>query len=294
MSKYVPDISSKRWVIISPSRSNRTGEDGKKFRCPLCPGHEKDTPPEISRHGKSGSDIPGWTVRVVPNKFAITDIHEVIVHSPDHTKDIEDLPLEQVDRILRVYKERYNAHRKQGQVYIFCNHGEHAGSSLEHPHSQLVVIPSQINLDALTREPLNNIVAENTYFYVYCPDFSQWPYEVWIVPKVEGRYFGDMSDTEICDLAPIMQGIIKRMKKIYEKSHFNRRPFGYNYYIYPKENWYLRIIPRFVHRAGFELGTGLSVNVVDPIDAALALKGTEEKIKNVLKKLKAQSAKIKS
>lgn len=287
MSKYVPDISSHRWVIISQSRSKLTEQDGRKYRCPLCEGHEKDTPPEVFRHGKADPNKPGWTVRVVPNKFSITDIHEVIVHSPNHEKDIEDLSLDQVSRILRVYKERFNVYRKNGQVYIFCNHGEHAGASLKHPHSQLVVIPGQINLDALVREPLNNIVDENTYFYVYCPDFSQWPYEVWIVPKENGKFFGDMTDEELKDLAPILQNIIRKIRKIYDKSTFNRNPFGYNYYIYPKENWYLRVIPRFVNRAGFELGTGLQVNVIDPIDAAMQLKGTEEKMKHVLKKLKS-------
>lgn len=286
MSKYVPDISSRRWVIISPSRSKRTGADGKKYHCPLCKGHEKETPPETIRFGGGEADKPGWKVRVVPNKFSITDIHEVIVHSPDHTKDIEDLSPDQVKLIFTAYRQRYNFYRKKGQVYIFCNHGEHAGASLTHPHSQLVVIPSQINLDALTREPLNNIIDENRFFHVYCPDFSQWPYEVWVVPKIEGKYFGDMTDEEINDLIPIVQTMIRRIKKIYEKSTFNRRLFGYNYYIYPKENWYLRIIPRFVHRAGFELGTGLQVNVIDPIDAATELKGMDAKMKNVIKKLK--------
>jgi len=286
MSKYVPDISSRRWVIISPQRSRRTGQDGKKFRCPLCEGHEEDTPPEVFRFGKGDANKEGWRVRVVPNKFSITDIHEVIIHSPDHAKNIEDLPLDQVKLIFNAYRQRYNFYRKRGQVYIFCNQGEHAGASLTHPHSQLVVIPSQINLDVLTREPLNNIIDENRFFHVYCPDFSQWPYEVWIVPKIEGKFFGDMTDEEIDDIIPIVQNIIRKIKKIYEKSSFNRRPFGYNYYIYPKENWYLRIIPRFVHRAGFELGTGLQVNVVDPIEAATQLKGLEEKIKHVMKKLK--------
>ncbi len=221
----------------------------------------------------------------MPNKFPITDIHEVIAHSPDHKKDIADLPLSQVHLILMTYKERYNIHRKKGQVYIFCNHGEHAGASLDHPHSQLVVIPSQINLDALSREPLNNVVDENTYYYVYCPDFSQWPYEVWIVPKIENKFFGDMSEDELNDLAPILQRILKRLRKIYEQTYFHRGPFGYNFYIYPKENWYLRVIPRFVHRAGFELGTGLSVNVIDPSEAVLDLKGHMERMKHVLTKL---------
>ncbi len=286
MSKYVPDISSRRWVIISPSRSTRTGMDGKKYRCPLCSGHEKDTPPEVLRYDVGEANKPGWKLRVIPNKFSITDSHEVIIHSPDHQHDIEDLPLSQVQLILKAYRERYNFYRKKGQVYIFCNHGELAGASLSHPHSQLVVIPFQINLDVLTREPLANVVDTNKFFSVYCPDFSQWPYEVWIVPKKGETVFGDLDNEQISDLASIMQKILKQIKKIYERSQFSQNPLGYNYYIYPKENWYLRIIPRFVQRAGFELGTGLSVNIVDPADAALELRGTEEKMRRVLKKLK--------
>ncbi len=65
--------------------------------------------------------------------------------------------------------------------------------------------------------------------------------------------------------------------------------FAYNYYIYPGHNWYLRIIPRFVHRAGFELGTGLNVNIVDPAEASLELRGIESRIVSVLNKLKARS-----
>ena len=286
MSKYVPDISSRRWVIISSSRSTRTGMDGKKYRCPLCSGHEKDTPPEVLRYDVGEANKPGWKLRVIPNKFSITDSHEVIIHSPDHQHDIEDLPLSQVQLILKAYRERYNFYRKKGQVYIFCNHGELAGASLSHPHSQLVVIPFQINLDVLTREPLTNVVDNNKFFSVYCPDFSQWPYEVWIVPKKGETVFGDLDNEQISDLASIMQKILRQIKKIYEKSQFSKNPLGYNYYIYPKENWYLRIIPRFVQRAGFELGTGLSVNIVDPADAALELRGTEEKMRGVLKKLK--------
>jgi hypothetical protein len=51
--------------------------------------------------------------------------------------------------------------------------------------------------------------------------------------------------------------------------------FNYNYYIYHGQNWYMRIIPRLIHRAGFELGTGLSVNMIDPKDAANNLASKE-------------------
>lgn len=85
-----------------------------------------------------------------------------------------------------------------------------------------------------------------------------------------------------------MQKILKRLEAIYAEHPVSHLPFGYNFYIHPKENWYIRIIPRFVHRAGFELGTGLSVNIVDPADAALRYRGIEKDYADLLKKLKSR------
>jgi len=293
MSKYVPDISSRRWVIVAPNRVNRPEDDLKKKKnigvCPLCEGNEKLTPPEVYRIGGGEKDTPGWKVRVVPNKFPVTDIHEVIIHSPNCEYNIEDLLLEQIKLIFKTYRERFNFHRKKGQVIIFCNSGERAGASLKHPHSQLVVIPGQINLDTLAQEPLANLVMENTFFNVYCPEFSQWPYEVWIAPKVFIKKYGDINDEQIDDLAEIMQKIIQRLKSIHSKSQFVNIPFSYNYYIHPKQGWYVRVIPRFVHRAGFELGTGLQVNVIDPIKAAEDYKGFDASMEKVMEKLEKNS-----
>lgn len=286
MAKFVPDIKTSRWVIISPQRVGRPGaeEIGVKPQekvCPFCAGNESQTPPEVLRVGEGEAGKPGWRVRVVPNKFPITDIHEVIIHSPEHQKDIEDLSHHQVVDIFKVYCERFLVHDRDGQVIIFCNHGKQAGASLEHPHSQLVVIPHQINLDSLSLEPIGNTVEETSHFLAFCPDFSQWPYEVWMAPKKgirnwelgtseEGRNqlggkFGGISDGEIEDLVRVLQKILKKLGTLFPE-------FYYNYYIYPGENWYLRIIPRLVDRAGFELGTGLSVNIKDPTEAARELK----------------------
>lgn len=281
MAKYVPDVKTQRWVVIAPSRSKRpsddvTGPGPVKSICPFCPGNEAITPPEVFRVGEGPKDGPGWQVRVVPNLYPITDIHEVIIHSTDDVKDLEDLPLEQVVRVMEAYRQRYRAHQDTGQVMIFCNHGLHAGASLNHPHSQLVVVPRQINLDTLAREPLANIVEDNTYFRTYCPDFSQWPYEVWIAPKGVGTKFGDLTDDELPDLAALLQKALQRVRAVFDDPtsviHHAEMPFGYNFYMYHGVNWYIRIIPRFIHRAGFELGTGLNVNVVDPVFAAEQLK----------------------
>ena len=185
------------------------------------------------------------------------------------------MPIEQVNRILTVYRDRFLAHDQNGQVLIFCNHGEHAGASLKHPHSQLAVIPRQINLDTLVREPITNIVEDNTHFVTYCPDFSQWPFEVWIAPKDGAGKFGETGANEISDLSLVLKTTLRKLEIVHQR-HLQgmvaREEFVYNYYIYHGEHWYIRITPRFIHRAGFELGTGLSVNIVDPTDAARALK----------------------
>ena len=283
MAKYVPDVKTQRWVIIAASRSKRPDESAAPETgapiCAFCEGNEGLTPPEVYRIGAGEKDKPGWQVRVVPNKYAITDIHEVIIHTPNHTDDLEHLPAQQVTRILTTYRDRYRAHENDGQVIVFCNHGFQAGASLMHPHSQLVVVPKQINLDSLYREPITNIIEENTSFITYCPDFSQWPYETWVAPKSQGTKFGDTSEGELPDLAVVLQTILKKLEKIYLTSTIKPKDrsdnaFVYNYYIYHGIDWFIRIIPRFIHRAGFELGTGLNVNVVDPTEAANEIKGT--------------------
>lgn len=292
MSKYVPDILSRRWVIIAPDRTNRPDDTKnisvqKSTECPFCPGNEEHTKGEVFRIGEGDKDKPGWKVRVIPNKYPITDFHEVIIHTTDDTQDVEDLPLPDVENVFKAYRERFNFYKDKGEVLIFCNHGEHAGASIKHAHSQLVVIPSQINLDELSREPLHNIVEETELFTLYCPDFSQWPYEVWVAPKREEKMYGDITDEEIAGLSQMVQKTLRRLQDIHKvRDGLFPLPWGYNYYIYPKENWYLRIIPRFVHRAGFELGTGLSVNIIDPVEAALELRGEKDKVNEVLEKLK--------
>jgi UDPglucose--hexose-1-phosphate uridylyltransferase len=279
MAKFVPDVKTQRWVVIAPWRTfrpedlqNKTERKQKNVVCPFCPGNEFMTPPEVWRIGGEGKwNKPGWKVRVVPNKFRITDVHEVIIHSPDDIRDVDRLELSQVELVIQAYRQRFIENQKNGQVLIFCNHGESAGASLRHPHSQLVVLPNQIKLDVLSREPFNNVIDENNHFVTYCPDFSQWPYEVWIAPKVSGTMFGEIKDNEISDLVGIMQNILVKLRDRFfdgvTPKVAREEDFTYNYYIYHGIDWYLRIIPRFVHRAGFELGTGLSVNIKDPAEA---------------------------
>ncbi len=284
MAKYVPDITTNRWVIVAEGRSKRPREakaaNVNKI-CVFCPGFEKIPGKELYRIGSGEPYEHGWQVRVIANKYPITDFHEVIIHSPGHSIDLDKLPLAQVELVLRAYKNRFNANLEHGHVIIFNNVGEVAGASIGHTHSQVVVVPKQINIDSLKLEPIINTVFENDGFTAFCPEFSQWPFEVWIAPKKGGEFFGQLGEDKIKELASMLQMTLNRLITHLGSSEEHYHPGmpmvtfkdgpAYNFYIYHGLDWYLRIIPRLVHRAGFELGTGLSVNVVDPADAAAML-----------------------
>lgn len=289
LAKFVPDITTNRWVLIAEGRSKRPvdlkepGSVPANKTCIFCPGMEKVPGEELFRIGPGAPYEAGWKVRVIKNKYPITDFHEVIIHSPDDSLDIDKLPIGHVGLILETYRERYRANKGNGHVIIFNNVGEAAGASISHPHSQLVVVPNQINLDILKQEPIVNVVVDNTNFVVYCPEFSQWPFELWIAPKKKGEDFGQTSDEALADLAKVLQDSLKRLLmhlSAGDPGHFHpglpmvafKGAPAYNFYIHHDKDWYIRIIPRLVHRAGFELGTGLSVNPVDPSDAAEILK----------------------
>ena len=161
-----------RWVIISTERSRRPTSfvpethEKKPHSCPFCAGHEDRTPPEVFAIRPEGGPAngPGWTVRVVPNKFPALQIegqldrraeglydkmngvgaHEVVIETPDHDRDFADLPVEHIEQILDAYRERaMDLHRDKRLRYvlIFKNHGARAGATLEHTHTQLIATP---------------------------------------------------------------------------------------------------------------------------------------------------------
>jgi len=137
-------------VVVAPGRSTRPGALGRTTRiagaatCPFCAGHEAMTPPEVLALGRAGGepDTPGWTVRVVPNKFPAIPGQEVVVHGPEHVTAFAELPLGVVTTALDAWMQR-RAHAERmdaGPAYLLAaiNEGPAAGASLDHSHSQLV------------------------------------------------------------------------------------------------------------------------------------------------------------
>src|SRR5437867_11670007 len=134
MSELRHEPISRRWVIIATERSRRPmdfnlspTEMPSSDNCPFCSGNESKTPPEIMalRDGTS-PNTPGWTVRVVPNKYPALMIegepgrkgvglydrmrgigaHEVIIESPDHNLNLCDMRTDQLEQVMLIYQER--------------------------------------------------------------------------------------------------------------------------------------------------------------------------------------------
>jgi UDPglucose--hexose-1-phosphate uridylyltransferase len=161
-----------RWVIISTERGRRPSEffpeepKASSGFCPLCEGNEDKTPPEVFsvRGNSSPPNSPGWTLRVVPNKFPALRVegdlnrqgeglydkmsgvgaHEVVIETPNHNETLSTLPIDRVITILTAYRERIVALARDSRVryvVVFKNQGAAAGASLEHPHSQIIALP---------------------------------------------------------------------------------------------------------------------------------------------------------
>ncbi len=161
-----------RWVIISTERAKRPSdlvvEKDRSYGgfCPLCPGNEDKTPPELfaCREADTEPNTAGWSLRVVPNKFPalVTEgalnkrqegiydkmdglgAHEVIIETPRHDANASTLTLNEYKNTLLSYRQRI-LHLKENNLFryisVFKNYGIGAGSALEHSHSQLIALP---------------------------------------------------------------------------------------------------------------------------------------------------------
>ncbi|MFZ4555952.1 MAG: galactose-1-phosphate uridylyltransferase [Pseudanabaena sp.] len=331
MSHLRQNVITKDWVIFATERAKRPHEFARsldeippelpiyKHNCPFCKGNENPSETEYLRI----EDEQGWRVRIIPNKYpalspigdrirhsdgihrSITGVgyHEVIIEHPDHNVTIALMEIGDVINILRAYRQRYNVisqDKRIESVIIFKNHGESAGTSLEHPHSQITatpVVPSQIRYRMI--EAINyfddtgiclfcytlndelkaqeRIVLETEHFVAFMPYAALSPFHMWIFPRRHSSCFGDITEPELEDLA-------YNLKTVLAKLFYGLNNPAYNYTIrsIPTDekqsdyfHWYLAIVPRVSKAAGFELGSGMYINTAMPEDSAKFLREIE-------------------
>jgi UDPglucose--hexose-1-phosphate uridylyltransferase len=318
-----------RWVIISTERGKRptdflreSVEATNSKNCPFCPGSESKTPPEILVYGRNGggANAPGWTIRVVPNRFPALGIegeldregeglfdkmngvgaHEVIVETPEHAATLASLPERAVEDVLWAYRDRMldlKNDKRFRYVLIFKNHGEAAGASLEHPHSQLIALPI---VPRRVREEVDNcwhyydekercifcdiirqerdtgerVVGENDHFIVVAPYASRFPFEMWLLPKLHGSSYENNQSSVYSSLARMLKDVLMRLDVVLDRPAFNfmihTSPIGEE--INDHYHWHIEIMPKLTKVAGFEWGTGFYINPTPPEEAARFLR----------------------
>ena len=323
-----------RWVIISTERARRPSDvAGEPVRpvgdaCVFCEGREAQTPPELlaGRPGGRPADGPGWTYRVVPNKFPALRIegalepageglfdrmngvgaHEVVIETPRHDGSLATLSPDAVTDVLVACRDRIADLKKDPRfeyILIFKNHGEAAGASLEHPHSQLIatpIIPSMVAeelagaaryfelkercvwCDIVRQESRagRRLVLEGDGFVALAPFAPRLPFETWILPARHRAAFEDAGVEELRGLAGVLGEFLRRMNRVLRDPPYNfmlhtaplREPPADSFH------WHLEVIPKLTKVAGFEWGSGFFINPVPPEDAAEALRATSGRV----------------
>jgi UDPglucose--hexose-1-phosphate uridylyltransferase len=320
-----------RWVIIATERARRPTDfqrDPVRARgdtCVFCEGNEDKTPPEIlAGRGDSAPNGPGWTFRVVANKFPALRIegdldatgeglfdrmngvgaHEVVIETPNHHGSFATNTGEEVADVLIAFRDRIIDLKKDPRfeyVLVFKNHGEAAGASLEHPHSQLIatpIIPIMVteelegsarywkmkercvwcDIVRQERRERRRVILEQNGFVAIAPFAPRFPFESWILPIQHRSAFEELEVDEIRDLAALLVEFFRRLSATLNEPPFNfmlhtapLRETGIEYF-----HWHLEIIPKLANVAGFEWGSGFFINPLPPEAAAAALRGDPE------------------
>ncbi len=325
MPEFRQNVVTRDWVIVSPKTGNRKIEYVKKRipqpsydkNCPFCPGNEDQTPQALYSVPESGN----WNIRVIPNKFsplrsnftsgdptsqsALTTVDdsgiaEVIIESPEHNKTVAFMRLEEITSVFDIYRGRYKeaADRNDiNMITIFHNHGRGAGTSIAHPHSQLVAVPvipasmrhlmeesiryyqkhnRCLHCDMIEREHKikDRMIIESDNFVVFCPFAARTPYETVIYPKRHMGAYVSINDNEIEELGWVFRTVMLKIHNSLDDPDYNyvikSAPTGEETAGY--FHWYIEITPRVSDPAGFALGSGIGINEVPPEEAARRLR----------------------
>lgn len=289
----------------------REATEGRRD-CPFCPGNERDTPNEVYAVREPGCDRdgPGWTLRVVPNKFPAVradsetgfGFHELAIETERHVADPAALTADELTRVLIAYRERFQSlHGIAGvrDVIIFKNVGAEAGASLAHTHSQIVALPF---LSAPLKTKLQHceaylhthgrslwddylqqattagrVVSATDRFALLTAYAPRMSFEMLLMPCDDAADFGQASDESLQDCAELLKAGVTALDRA---AH---RP-AYNWWLHaapPNSSavgfrWHFEILPRTARIAGFEWASDAFIVSASPEAAAARLRTAME------------------
>lgn len=226
--------------------------------------------------------------------------HEVIILK-DHQKEIYEGGWQMLAELFGVYKNRYLYYQKNALIeYAMPIHnlGPEAAASIEHPHSQFFassIIPNLVEdeligskkffLDKkqcvfcamILEEKKQNcrVVAENEDFIAFTFFAARFPFEMWVMPKKHTGTFEEISARELENMGKIIYDCLTKLNSALKFPPFNwwihtnptKKDHLDDYY-----HWHMEIAPRVSKFGGYEMGSGIVIDVVSPELAAQFLK----------------------
>lgn len=280
--------------------------------CPFCPGHEEDTPPALEAVDEGGSwqmrVIPnlypafaGATGFVVHHVGPVhvtaeaTGIHEVFVYSRDHDSGLDDLDDAQAREFMQALKRRLLDHAASSGVrytQVVVNHGREAGASLAHPHAQILglpFVPTEIldeerafarfaggcvictTIEAETASG-DRVVFANDDVVCVAPFWSGAPYELLLMPRCHEGHLQTADDGSLDAMGIAIRDAVAQLNSALGDMAFNVGVHSAPHEHAGEYHWHVHLWPNLVTQAGFERGTGVMINVIDPETAAESLR----------------------
>jgi len=225
--------------------------------------------------------------------------HEVVIIK-DHDASLTKFSKTLTSELFLVILERYRKIKEDDQVFSITpiyNHGAEAGASIDHPHAQIFasgIIANTVNremdgaeryfsvngicvfCDIIKHERAEKtrVVYENEYFLAFAPYASRYPFESWVIPKRHKSQFEKSSENEINEFADATNEVLTRLEKILPGLSLNMyiRTLPTTLESSDYYHWYLEIAPRLTTFGGFEMGSGVIINVIPPEIATEYLK----------------------
>jgi UDPglucose--hexose-1-phosphate uridylyltransferase len=276
--------------------------------CPFCPGNEENVTPALETRGADGEWLvrvvpnrypafEGNAPFVVTNRGPVFTqataggIHEVFVLSPNHQNSWSMLSDEQTSAVMTAIKDRIEEHSQiPGLRYsqAIVNAGREAGASIEHPHGQLLgmsFVPRELveeqagfarfagrcllctTVDA--EENVNHrVVYADERVLVICPFWSGAPYEMLVVPRNHGPHLHHSSQADLVAVGRALRIALARLRDVVGDIAYNLVFHSAPYRAPEPYHWHVHVVPKLTTVAGFELGTGVLINIVNPEEAA--------------------------
>ena len=307
------------WVITATHRQERTFHPPSEY-CPLCPtrpgGYPTEVPephyeivvfenrfPSLQREPPAPAVAPTPFSPVLPAR----GVCEVVLYTPDHRATLAQLPLERIEQLIYVWRDRYaelGARPEVKYVLIFENKGREIGVTLSHPHGQIYAypfLPPQLarERDAMRRHyeaTAGNLLLEIVQhelqdgrrvvqrldgWVAFVPFFARYPYEIYLVPEAPRRNLLDLTEQEITGLARILKDTLQRYDRLWGfplPYIMVQHPCPTDGAAYPYWQFHIEFYPphrtrdKLKYLAGSESGAGVFINDTLPEATAHALR----------------------